>query len=72
MALQFEQLPARNGNGPRPRESRYGPALPYTPVPFAGVIQKTDLPMEWRAATLPRPPTVSRVASPNSKPDEWQ
>ena len=46
----------------------YGPALPYTPVPFAGVIQKTDLPMEWRAATLPRPPTVSRAASPTAKP----
>ena len=78
MALQFEQLPARNGNGNHNNGSRngngpdYGPALPYTPVPFAGVIQKTDLPMEWRAATLPRPPTVSRAASPTAKSDEWQ
>ena len=39
-----------------------------TPVPFAGVIQKTDLPMEWRAATLPRPPTGSRAASPTARP----
>ena len=52
---------SRNGNGPD-----YGTALPYTPVPFTGVIQKTDLPMEWRAATLPRPPTVSRAGSPTA------